>query len=257
MIKTENRTVEVKICDLCGEETQYISKCAACKRDMCNEKGNTKHCAYSLEIYRYSDGERTNSTTGGICKECIGKKTDLTLKQLFDALMSDKPVPTLPDEKHERDWLSEILVDLNFVTAKQIIGAFEDAKPGQNITDVLLEKKHVTPAQVLMAKAAKYGAEIIALGKTEIDLKLISLLQPKSAWSHRVIPVAQNGTHTTVAMEDPTDLDTIDALVYVFKTEIKVCIVAEDDMEAALKKYYPEGEETGRKLHATLKAQKG
>jgi len=94
MEKQESRLVTVKFCDFCGNESTHLKKCAICKKDMCGENGNAKHCAYSVQdIYRYNDAAR--NVDRGICKECAGKKTNLTIGQLLDAMMGKSPVPTI------------------------------------------------------------------------------------------------------------------------------------------------------------------
>ena len=90
MVKTENRPVDVKICDMCGEEVSHLSKCIVCKKDMCNGKMGKKHTAFSLEIYRYADAERICS--GLVCHECSVKKTELTIGELLNGMLSKAPV---------------------------------------------------------------------------------------------------------------------------------------------------------------------
>ena len=87
-----NRPVEVKICDFCKSEVSSLTKCVICKRDMCFLDGGCAHTSYKIgEVYRYADGERI---IGYVCKECAEKRTSLTIGELLDGVLSDKPVPT-------------------------------------------------------------------------------------------------------------------------------------------------------------------
>jgi hypothetical protein len=63
------REIEVEICDYCGREITYYNKCVSCGRTGCTSSWmkETDHWEYSIEIYRYRDG---NKLIGHICKEC-------------------------------------------------------------------------------------------------------------------------------------------------------------------------------------------
>ncbi|NQU99989.1 MAG: hypothetical protein HQ538_04575 [Parcubacteria group bacterium] len=92
MKKMEERKVEVKYCDFCEEETAHLNKCAVCKRNMCSKNGMSSHSAYSVEIYRYRDGQRLAKNGSKICKDCAGEKFDGTIQELLDGMMSKIPV---------------------------------------------------------------------------------------------------------------------------------------------------------------------
>ena len=85
----ETRVVAVKYCDFCGKETQHLSKCAVCKKEMCSEDGMKAHAAYSLELYRYGDANRLNIH---VCKTCGDMNIIITISQLLDGMMKETPV---------------------------------------------------------------------------------------------------------------------------------------------------------------------
>ena len=68
MRKKEMREVEVARCDFCTDEAEngHLDRCPLCRREMC---GDGKHAAYSVEIYRYRDGERKPGVR--ICTRCV------------------------------------------------------------------------------------------------------------------------------------------------------------------------------------------
>ncbi len=84
--RTEQRPVEVKICDFCNKEVPCVSKCVVCQRDMCGDGGCHAHAAYSLEIYRYENEKRICSAH--VCKECAQKRTNLTIGALLDGILT-------------------------------------------------------------------------------------------------------------------------------------------------------------------------
>ena len=55
---------------------------------------------------------------------------------------------------------------------------------------------------------------------------------------YRVVPVFKNGNTLTIALADPSDLDTIDSLTHLLRMEIVHQVASEADIEGALNKYY-------------------
>jgi hypothetical protein len=83
MKRTESREVEVRYCDFCREEATHTSTCPICRRDMCNGEGGKKHTAYSVEIYRYEDGDHLSVP---ICQDCASKPMTGTVKEFIDIM---------------------------------------------------------------------------------------------------------------------------------------------------------------------------
>jgi len=53
-----------------------------------------------------------------------------------------------------------------------------------------------------------------------------------------VVPVFKHGNALTIALADPSDLDTIDSLNHLLRMEIVHQVASEAEIEAALNKYY-------------------
>jgi len=246
MVKTEDRPVKVKICDFCGEEVDGLSKCFICKRDMCNA-GLDKHASHTLGVYSF--GLQNTICSAYVCKECAEKKIDLTIGQMLDGMFGESPVPTINVVKGVgEDWLSEQLIELGFVTREQVAQVVAHTDFGTSVVDELLKRKLVTHAQIATAKAAQFGTQVIVLRDTLISSVTIGLVPPRIARKYRVIPVEKIEDHVVIAIEDPSDLNTIDTFGHLLNADIEIRVATEDDIEAALKKYYPDDEERGKKL---------
>ena len=240
-VKIEKRDVPVKTCDFCHEEVRNLDKCVICKRDMCNA-GVGKHSSHSLEVYSYKSQNKICSAY--VCTDCAEKKTDLTIGQLLDGMFGESPVPTItniPNPRKKFDWLLESMVTLGIITIEQLGQACAEAKQGSAI-DVLLEKGIITRAQIATAKAAQFGARVIVLRETYINPATIVLVPAKIARKYRIVPVEKVEGRITIAIADPSDLNTIDSLTHLLNTEIEIRVAAEDDIEEALLKYYPDSE---------------
>src|SRR5205814_9494726 len=99
------------------------------------------------------------------------------------------------------------------VTAEQVAGLRPEAQSaGVGLVDLMLANKLVRPADVTQAKAAHFGAEVVNLNDVKISDEVIAMIPRHIARKYRVVPVFKHETSLTVALADPSDLDTIDSL---------------------------------------------
>jgi general secretion pathway protein E/type IV pilus assembly protein PilB len=139
------------------------------------------------------------------------------------------------------DYLADILVDLGFVSAEKVAEARQEAQAaGVGVVDLLVANKVVRPEDVTQAKAAHFGAEVVNLSELKIADDVIASIPRHIARKYRVVPVFKHDNSITVALADPSDLDTIDSLTHLLRAEIDLRVASEADIEAALSKYYAE-----------------
>ena len=139
------------------------------------------------------------------------------------------------------DYLADILVDLGFVSPDKVAEARrEAAEAGVGVVDLLLANKVVRPADVTQAKAAHFGAEVVNLSELQIADDVIAAIPRHIARKYRVVPVFKHDNTVTVALADPSDLDTIDSLGHLLHAEVELRVASESDIEAALSRYYAE-----------------
>ena len=137
------------------------------------------------------------------------------------------------------DYLLENLIDMGYLTHGQVGEARnEAASTGSGVVDLFLERKVITPAIVTQAKAAHFGVEVVSLAELRLEDEVISSVPRHIAKRYRVVPVFRHGNHLTIALSDPSDLGTIDSLHHLLKAEIEPRVATEEDIEAALNKYY-------------------
>jgi type IV pilus assembly protein PilB len=139
------------------------------------------------------------------------------------------------------DYLADILVDLGFVSGEKVAEARQEAQAaGVGVVDLLVANKVVRPEDVTQAKAAHFGAEVVNLSELKIADDVIASIPRHIARKYRVVPVFKHDNSITVALADPSDLDTIDSLTHLLRAEIDLRVASEADIEAALSKYYAE-----------------
>jgi type IV pilus assembly protein PilB len=137
------------------------------------------------------------------------------------------------------DYLLENLIDLGYVTHGQVEELRSEAEAsGVGVVDLLLERKVISSAILTQAKAAHFGAEVVSLSEIRLDDELISSVPRNIAKRYRVVPVFRHGNHLAVALSDPSDLNTIDSLQHLLRADIEVRVATDEEIDAALKKYY-------------------
>jgi type IV pilus assembly protein PilB len=139
------------------------------------------------------------------------------------------------------DYLIDILVDLGYVTPDKVAELRTEAQSaGVGVVDLMLANKVVNQAAVTQAKAAHFGAEVVNLAEIKIPDDVIATVPRHIARKYRVVPVFRHDGSLTVALADPSDLDTIDSLNHLLRLDISLQVASEADIEAALSKYYAE-----------------
>src|SRR2546426_1935818 len=147
------------------------------------------------------------------------------------------------------DYLIEQLVDLGYVTNEQLAPfQAEAAASGVGVIDLLLERKILRQIDVATAKAAHFGAELVKLSELRLDDEVISTVPRHIAKRYRVVPVYRHGNSITIALSDPSDLDTIDSLHHLLKAEVNISVATEEDIDAALTKYYGAADDSVGKM---------
>src|SRR5881409_2586311 len=109
---------------------------------------------------------------------------------------------------------------------------------GEGVVDTLVAKKVITPSHVARAKASQFGVEFINIGEMRLTDEVISSVPRHIAKKYNVIPICRHDNAVTVALSDPSDLDTLDSLRHLLNMEVEPRVASPDDIEEALGRYY-------------------
>jgi len=147
------------------------------------------------------------------------------------------------------DYLVDILVDLGFLSPDQVAALRTEAQSaGVGVVDLAVANKLIRAADVTQAKAAHFGAEVVTLAEMKIEDDVIAAIPRHIARKYRVVPVFKHDNAITVALADPSDLDTLDSLGHLLHAEIDLRVASEADIETALGKYYGGDKGGGRSV---------
>jgi general secretion pathway protein E/type IV pilus assembly protein PilB len=147
------------------------------------------------------------------------------------------------------DYLIDTLVDMGFVTEEQLGPVRTEAdSTGEGVVDTLVTRKVLTPAQVAQAKAAQFGVEFVNLAEMRLTDDVIQAVPRHIAKKYNVVPLYRHDNSVTVAVSDPSDLDTLDSLRHLLNMEVEPRVASPDDIEEAIAKYYGAREDSVSKM---------
>lgn len=141
---------------------------------------------------------------------------------------------SLPPEQ-----LRQLLVTQNLVTEEQLQSAIEEAnRMNQNIPDVLISKGYITQDYWYRILSGYLGVELATLGNRGIDREALSKIEEKMAREKGLVSFAQDADGTLlVAMQDPTDLPTIEFLEKRTGNRVRPYLATPDDLARGLSLY--------------------
>jgi type IV pilus assembly protein PilB len=147
------------------------------------------------------------------------------------------------------DYLLDTLVDLAYVTPEQVASAQADAAAnGEGAVDLMVSRRVIPANAVTQAKASYFNAEVVQLSDLRLTDDVVSAIPRHIAKRYRVVPVFRHDGTLAVALSDPSDLDTIDALHHLLRLEIEPKVASDEEIDAALNKYYGAADDSVGKM---------
>ena len=143
----------------------------------------------------------------------------------------------IPDDK-----LKDILVGDGLITEESFDENLKDAKRlSMEITDMLISRNVIPESYIKRAIGSYLGVPAAGLDSKPIDVEVLRLLSEDVARQRRVILFGRGPDGMVyAAMEDPTDLSTIQFLERFLKTDVKPFIASVDDLNKGFSLYSQE-----------------
>ena len=127
----------------------------------------------------------------------------------------------------DSDYVLELLQENGFVTKEQVDEGWKkvaDSDGELDILDALKAMRYVDEQEIINMLAQQYGLETIDLSAFVIPDEVIAELPAETARQYQVVPVMLHDDILTVAMSDPTDMETVDTLRYILKRDVEAVI---------------------------------
>lgn len=137
------------------------------------------------------------------------------------------------------DYLIDTLIELGYLTHEQVEQVRPDSDAtGEGIIHLLVHRGILPARAVSQAKATHFGVELVDLAGVKIEDEAIAAVPRHIAKRYRVVPLYKHGNSLAVVISDPSDLNTIDTLNHLLNAELEIKVASDEEIDAALNKYY-------------------
>jgi len=145
------------------------------------------------------------------------------------------------------DFVLELLTEYGMIDQEQIDEGWEKVAETQgkiDIIDALKELKYIEESELLSILAQQYGYDIFDLAGYQIPSEVIESVPSSVCKQYKVIPVMRHDEVLTVAMSDPTEMETVDSLRYVLRCDVEAVISPRDQIQKLVDHHYGSIEES-------------
>ena len=142
--------------------------------------------------------------------------------------------------------LGRILIKMGKLRRAQVHEALDIQKEKRGpVGSILVELGYISEDDLNIALAAQSGMGMVDLGKLDIGPEAIAVMPAQMANTYRVIPYELNTERNelTIALESPDNFVATDDLQTLLGMKIKAALCSSADLQKALDRYYPEGQQ--------------
>lgn len=139
----------------------------------------------------------------------------------------------------ERKKLGDLLKEAGLIDDFQLQSALSHQRNwGGKLGSILIEMGFVKEADLARVLADKLRIPYADLFDPPIPENIIKLIKPDIAKKYGVVPVRKDAGGLVVAMSDPMDIETFDAVRFATGLVISPSLATESEIKDAIKKYY-------------------
>lgn len=136
--------------------------------------------------------------------------------------------------------LGQILVDAGLISKKDLeegLASLERA-PGKRLGDLLVETGRLTTTELHEALARQFDLPFVDLRKFEVDPSVLTVIPAALARKYNFMPLMFHDDHLYIAIENPHDVDAVNALRFVIGRNVEVAVSTQEDISWAVTTYY-------------------
>lgn len=145
------------------------------------------------------------------------------------------------------DFILDILIGMGVLTdeqaeeARQRVLDTEDPKGDdgpEGIIRCLQELDYAHEDEVLQLIAQEYGMESFDLSDYRIPEDVTKMINADIAKRYKVVPIMKYDNNLTIGIQDPTDIDSLDAIRYILKMDIEAVVCKKRELIKCIDRYY-------------------
>lgn len=127
----------------------------------------------------------------------------------------------------------------------------EAAMNGHSTLEGIVKKGLMTRNQILEFVAKDCGMEFIPMIE-HVDEDVLTTIPPPESRRYHALPIQRLPSGLRVAIPDPLDFETLDALRYLLKTDLEPVVVPVEKIDEAITKYFGKTDESLQTLMANM-----
>lgn len=146
----------------------------------------------------------------------------------------------------DSDYILELIKENHMVTNDQIAEGWAKVASSSselNIIDALKQLGYLEEGKLLTMLCEQYGLELVDLSDYTVPEDVAARMSPEVAKQYNVVPVYIHDGILTIAMGDPTDMDTLDALRVVLQCDMDAVVAPQEQINRLLIQTYGTDEE--------------
>jgi len=146
----------------------------------------------------------------------------------------------------DSDYILELIKENHMVTDDQIAEGWAKVASSSselNIIDALKQLGYLEEGRLLAMLCEQYGLELVDLSDYTVPEDVAARMSPEVAKQYNVVPVYIHDGILTIAMGDPTDMDTLDALRVVLQCDMDAVVAPQEQINRLLIQTYGTDEE--------------
>jgi len=141
------------------------------------------------------------------------------------------------------EYILDILQETALISRSQLDRGRAEKQRDESVVECLIRLGIIGQEDVTRALAAHASMDYVDLTGLAIPEEVIQQLPRDVAKRFKVIPVAETDTGLMVAVSDPLDFDTFDALHALLKRDLEFVCATPDAINAIYRKYYASAED--------------
>jgi type II secretory ATPase GspE/PulE/Tfp pilus assembly ATPase PilB-like protein len=135
------------------------------------------------------------------------------------------------------DYILQLLTEAGLVS-DHVIDSVRQSGGNQSVIDKLIRDGHIDQVEIAKVLASSNALEFFDLANTSVAPDVANSITDEVARRYKVIPVFDDGSTLTLAIADPFDFETLDALPHVLTREINFVVSTPDSINSMLKNFY-------------------
>jgi general secretion pathway protein E/type IV pilus assembly protein PilB len=149
-------------------------------------------------------------------------------------------------------YVLELLQNSGSVSLEDMVACQQEAAAsGLSTLESISKRGLLTQDQILEIVAKDCGMEFEALIE-HVDEDVLSTIQPSDSRRYHALPVRRLPSGLRIAISDPLDFETLDALRYLLKTDLEPVVVPLGRIDEAIVKFFGKNDESLQTLMANM-----